>query len=176
MSSMEIRPRFNRDLDLGASEILSRLQSALQDSDGVKGRISDHHIVLVIPEEEQHFWSPQLTIDVEATGNNSAHLRALFGPRPTVWLMFVFFYALLGFISMIVAIIGFSQLNLGLSGAILWLLPVFLGIVVMMYLSARAGQRMGHDQMSRLYRFVEEALQPAATSVPTTSPTSVGPQ
>lgn len=173
MSTVEIRPRFQREVDLSAPEVLRRLDKALQGDEGVSGRISDHHVVLGIPEEEQHFWSPQLSLEVETLDENSALMRGLFGPKPTVWLMFIFFYALLGFICLIVAIIGFSQLNLGLSGAILWLLPVFLGIIVMMYLSARAGQRMGHDQMVHLHHFVENALQPAAARA--TSPTPVKP-
>ena len=173
MSTVEIRPRFQRDVDLSAAEVLQRLRAALEKEESVSGRISDQHVVLGIPEAEQHFWSPQLTLEVEAMNEHRVLMRGLFGPKPTVWLMFVFFYALLGFICLIVAIIGFSQLNLGLSGAILWLLPVFLGIILMMYLSARAGQRMGHDQMVRLHHFVENALQPAAA--PAASATSAGP-
>ncbi len=158
MSNVEIRPRFQRESLLSKEEVLQRFEAALERRDQpVRGLIVDHHVTLKIPAEEQHFWSPQLGLEVEETENGSL-IRGLYGPRPSVWLMFVFFYAFLGFISVIIAIIGFSEWSLGLPGRILWLLPAFAFITVMIYLSARAGQRLGHDEVIRLQKFLDGAL------------------
>ena len=72
--------------------------------------------------------------------------------------MFIFFYAILGFVCLVVMVMGFSQLNLNLSARILWLLPIAFILLIMVYLSAKAGQRKGHDQMEELHHFFEDAL------------------
>ncbi len=159
MSSLEIRPRFRRVVPWEPPRVIDRFRRRLSGGEApVKGLIVDHHITLKIPYESQHFWSPQLDLEVEEHPEG-ALVRGLYGPHPSVWLMFVFFYAALGFIATIVAIIGFSQWNLGLSAGILWLLPVMGFIFLMVWLSARAGQKLGHDQMAELQAFLEQALQ-----------------
>jgi hypothetical protein len=159
MTAIEIRPRFQRIVGMSKAEVLERLQWAVKEPGApVWGLIVDHHVTLTLPPEKRHYWSPQLSLEVEEH-EEGALIRGLFGPSPSIWLMFVFFYSLLGFIAMIVMIMGFSQLNLGLSGGILWLLPALGFIVLMMYLSASAGQRLGSDQMHELQRFFEETVE-----------------
>jgi hypothetical protein len=159
MSHIEIRPRFQRESFLEKEEVLSRLRRALDRRDQpVRGLIVDHHVTLKIPAEEQHFWSPQLSLEVEAREGGSL-IRGLYGPRPSVWLMFVFFYAFLGFVIMVVAVIGFSEWSLGLPGRILWLLPVAGFIMLMVYLTARAGQKLGREEMIRLRDFINQVLE-----------------
>lgn len=158
MTAIEIRPRFRKELAMSAKEALQRIRQALDDPQKkIKGYIADHHVVLKIPHEDQHYWSPQLSLEVEEDGEG-ALIRGLYGPKPSVWLMFIFFYAILGFVSLVVMIMGFSQLNLNLSARILWLLPIALILFIMVYLSAKAGQRKGHDQMEELHHFFEDAI------------------
>ncbi len=159
---MQVRPRFQLKVPYSQEETLARIQQALDNKLlSIRGLIVDHHVTLKIPYEDQHFWSPQLDLEVEDQ-DRGVLIRGLFGPRPSVWLLFVFFYSLLGFIAVIVAVIGFSQMNLGLSAGILWLLPVMFFLVGMVYLSARTGQKLGAEEMLLLDRFLKEALQDSA--------------
>jgi len=160
MSQLEIRPRFQRSSRFSKEEVLARIREQLDGAgQSVCGLVVDQHVTLKVPVEARHFWSPQLSLEIEEVEEGGGSLiRGLYGPAPSVWLMFVFFYALLGFVSMIVAIIGFSEWSLGLPGRILWLLPVAAFIVLMIYLSARAGQKLGHEQMYDLRDFLDEAL------------------
>ncbi len=154
-----IRPRFQMDLPYTPEEVLGRIRSGLAHPEtGVRGLLVDHHVTLKIPAEEEHFWSPQLSLEVEGTEAGS-RVRGLYGPKPSIWLMFVFFYSFLGFVSMIIAIIGFSQLNLGLSAGILWLLPIAGIIFLLMWLSARTGQRLGRDQTRILQEFLYRTME-----------------
>lgn len=155
---MEIRPRFNRVFSSSPEELIDCLSRELKKPDApVKGLIIDRHIILEIPPEEQHYWSPRLSLDVEEHPEG-ALIRGLYGPRPSVWMMFVFFYALLGFISMVILIIGLSQWNLGLPAGILWVLPLAAVIFTLVYYSARTGQKLGHDQMVKLQAFLDKSL------------------
>ncbi|MCR9285751.1 MAG: dolichyl-diphosphooligosaccharide--protein glycosyltransferase subunit STT3 [Bacteroidetes bacterium] len=160
MANFEIRPRFKRSTNLTEPEITELLQKALDEnkSSSVIGYISDHHIFLKIPEKNRHYWSPELHLEVEEKKEKTL-IRALFGPRPSVWFMYIFFYCLLGFISMVILIMGFSQLNLGLSARILWVMPIIIILFLLAFSTAKAGQKLGHDEMHLLYDFVEDALE-----------------
>lgn len=155
---MEIRPRFEESYPIEKEGIIPLFKDQLTTvKEEINGVVWEHHLVLKIPFEQQHFWSPQLTISFEGTVEGLT-VRGLCGPRTTVWMMFIFFYFLLGFIATIVMIMGFAQMNLGLSAGILWLLPVIGVIVLLMYLSAKAGQRLGRKEMETLYTFYHQTM------------------
>ena len=159
MSNFELRPRFRRKTHLSQTEITDRIQKHLdEENSSVVGYISEHHVILKIPAKDRHYWSPELHLEIEAEGNVSI-IKGLFGPRPSVWFMFVFFYTLLGFISMVIMIVGFSRLNLGLSSQILWALPIILVLIGLVYSTAKTGQKLGHDEMYILYYFTEDCLE-----------------
>ncbi|MEZ4994590.1 MAG: hypothetical protein R2824_29480 [Saprospiraceae bacterium] len=160
MEKIEVRPRFHYNTSASPEKVIASLQEALAQEDApVKGLVVDHHIYLRIPVEEQHFWSPQLNLEIEGEENgDGSRINGLFGPRESVWLMFIFFYALLGFAIMIVSIMGFSQWNLGLSARILWALPILLLLLVFAYFTAKAGQKLGHNEMDTLYHFFRNSV------------------
>lgn len=161
MSTVAIRPRFRRDLPWPQEEVLTRLEEALQNREGeIVGFRVDHHFTLRMPPEERHFWSPQLQLEVEEQEEGSL-LRGLFGPSPSVWLLFVFFYGALGFAGTVILVIGLSQWSLDLPAGILLLLPVIGFFIAMVYLTARTGQKLGKDEMVRLQDFLDEALEEA---------------
>ena len=159
MSTIELRPRFERRSDLAAEDVIQRLEQALTTpGSGVHGVVVHGRVYLSIPKEDQHFWSPQLSLEFEKEGEET-QIKALFGPNPNVWLMFIFFYFFLGFLALVVLIIGGSRWNLGLSAGILWFLPILLGLIALAFFSARAGQKLAKDQMWHLYDFMNHALE-----------------
>ncbi|MEM6316646.1 MAG: hypothetical protein AAF960_03195 [Bacteroidota bacterium] len=153
-----IRPRFRFTHPLPPNQIINDITQALQaNATTVKGTVVAPHITLRIPLAERHYWSPQLDLVIEKRDEGSL-VRGLFGPSPSVWFMYVFFYSVLGFVSLMVSIIGFSQLNLGLSAKILWILPIVLVLFLLTYSTARMGQRLGNAEMKLLYKFAQEAI------------------
>lgn len=160
MTAIDIRPRFQQEVPLSAEETLARLRTALKQSDSpIIGFVADHHVTLKIPYEKQHFWSPQLALEVEAQeSGQGALIRGLFGPQPSVWLMFMFMYSVIGVICLFVAITGFSQMSLGIPAPVLWVLPVGAGLAIFLYLSAKTGERLGRDEMHQLKGFLDDTL------------------
>ena len=158
MSVIEIRPRFRELYHLPASETIQKLKTAVEkEGAAIKGLVVDQHILLYLPAKDQHYWSPQLSIDIEEH-QEGALIRGLYGPRPSVWLLFVFLYSVLGAISLFVAITGFSQYSLGLPAPVLWVLPVAAILALFLYLSAKTGERLGKDQMYQLHHFLDDVL------------------
>ncbi|HMQ47039.1 MAG TPA: hypothetical protein PKA00_06330 [Saprospiraceae bacterium] len=164
MSAIEIRPRFRMELPLPPGEIIGQLKQAInQPTAKIVGFIADHHVVLKIPQEQRHYWSPQLSLEVEDNEKGGSLIRGLYGPAPSVWLMFLFFYYVIGAICLFTGIMGFAQVSLGMPAPILWVLPMGAILAVGLFLSAKAGERLGRDQMLELKIFLEEVLESAST-------------
>ncbi len=151
-----IRPRFQVTSPDTTDDIEERISVGL-DADGAPcvGKVYSGYVSLQLPLEEQHYWSPRLTVTLEEFEEGSL-VRGLYGPRPAVWTMFVFFYSLIGFALVIVSIIGMANLSLDKSGAVLWLVPVLIIAFLSLYLVAYFGQQKGHDEMVVLHTFLEE--------------------
>lgn len=153
----DIRPRFRYETDIKSSEITDRIKAALQAKNAsCKGSVHPSYATLYLPIEEQHYWSPQLSLTVEEDEHGTV-IRGLYAPRPAVWTMFVFFYAFIGFATLIISIVGLSNLSLDKSATILWLVPVLGLVFLSIYLVAYFGQRTSIEQMIKLHRFLEES-------------------
>lgn len=157
---MEIRPRWSKDLPVEKATIMAEFSQHLAVAEEVVASTWEHHIVLKIPSKEQHFWSPQMTVSFEDLENGLTRVRGLCGPKPSVWMMFIFFYFILGFIAMVVMIMGFSQMSLGLSHGILWLIPVIAFLILMVFLTAKMGQGLAREEMERLFSFCRNIIVP----------------
>ncbi|MEO1023472.1 MAG: hypothetical protein AAFW89_13085 [Bacteroidota bacterium] len=153
-----IRPRIRFHKEWSCSTITASIQQHLDDPESpCRGTVIPHFATIYPPKEDQHFWSPQLTITLKEERDGTL-IRGLYGPKPSIWTMYVFFYSLIGFISMIVAMIGFSLYSLGNPAPILWLLPILILVFLSLYITAYFGQKLGHKQIIILHRFFEQCL------------------
>jgi len=155
---MEIRPRFSFESDMSLRDFIDSITLAIHKEDApLRARIVHDHIVLYFPVEQQHYWSPQLSLSIEEEGEGIL-VRGLYGPRPAVWTMFVFFYAFIGFALLFLLIFGFSYMSMGKSANILWFVPILLIILLSIYRVARQGQKMGKKEMETIHKFLKSAL------------------
>ncbi len=159
MTTVHIRPRCVRSSPLTPEEVLQHLKENLAKPDApCNGTVSFHHALLRMPDEQAHFWSPRLTVQVEEHEQGSL-LRCLFGPNPSVWTLFIAIYAAVGFGGMVALIWGYSQYTLGMDASVLWLAPIAAGIGLTAWIVAWFGQRLGRDQMIILQRFLENTVE-----------------
>ena len=121
------------------------------------GECLPNYIVLKVPQEDQHYWSPQLSLMLEPMEKGTI-IRGLYGPKPSIWTMFIFAYAVLGVGAMFVGIIGFARLNLNMPAPILWLLLVIAILALLVYLTAQVGQKKGAEQTFRIHHFYEKVV------------------
>ncbi|MBO6516154.1 MAG: hypothetical protein JJ975_06360 [Bacteroidia bacterium] len=155
---LEIRPRFRKLSPEQMDWLLARLQELInEETDQIKGEIVGHHATIRIPEEQRHFWSPQLSLNFEQR-QDGTQIRGLYGPRPDVWLMFMFVYFLLGFAALVLLIVGLSRYNLGLSSYFLWIVPFILGGIVTLWLGGKAGKKIGHSQIYQIHNLIKPNL------------------
>ena len=159
MTSLRIRPRFKHHAVASPEEVKAKLQRALdEDGSPLVGRIMNSYIVLRIPMETRHFWSPQLSISVEEHEEGGSIVRGLYGPHPSIWAFFTYGYGAIGIITLFVLVIGGGNLALGKSGLILWALPVLLIMVLLIWFIAQTGQKIGVEETFRLHQFYENTI------------------
>jgi len=159
MSSFRIRPRFKEQLTLTKESFKEKISKSLEGNEDCVGLISESYCVLKIPNSERHYWSPQLTITIE-NEEEEEHItvRGLYGPKPSVWAVFFMGYAALGVLSLFVGVYGLSQMMLEKPAPILWLIPAFGVIALILYLVAQGGQKIGAEQMFRIHHFYESVM------------------
>lgn len=159
MTRPRMRPRFSIPVQ-GSAEDARRLLSAALAADGCPvrgGRVGDR-FELKLPEEEQHYWSPHLSLVLDDE-DGPVILEGRFGPHPHVWTMFVAIYAHIAFLAIGASMYGISQWMLHETPWALWLVPVAGLLAGIVYLSAFYGQGLGSEHMYALRHFVEDALQ-----------------
>lgn len=158
MTSFRVRPRFKAISTLSAAQIQDAIQDGLEErSSDCVGIMITNHVILKIPTEERHFWSPQLSLNLEET-DEGTEISGLYGPSPNVWTLFTFGYATIGVLSLFVTITGTSQLSLGRYAYELWALPVFAIIAAILYVFSQVGQKLGAEQTFTLHHFFEEVV------------------
>lgn len=155
MSSFKIRPRFKHFYKGNKEELEKRIVESLEkDNQFVHNHLPSHVYIKIHP-DHQHFWSPQLHLTFEQE-DDQVIVRGLYGPNPTVWAIFFFSYVALGILTMFIGMWGLTRWSLGLDSSILWAIPAFAIIALILYISAQAGQKMGAQQMFDIHHFYEE--------------------
>jgi hypothetical protein len=155
-----MRPRFVFQTTCPHAAVLDRLRARLKAPDApCTGATYPNHALLKIHAAEQHFWSPQLSLDFEPLPDGTTRVRGLFGPHPSVWTLFMATYAVLAFAGLGALLYGYATWSLGQGAAALWGAPVALALGGLVYLLALVGQHLGYDQMEMQRRFIEDALE-----------------
>ncbi len=153
----QIRPRFRLTTTEKAAAIADKLRTGLRSENATcMGEAHSSYALLRIPNKDVHYWSPQLHVTFEETEEGTI-VRGLYGPKPTVWTMFVFFYAIVGFAVLILSIVGYSHYKINGSIGLLWLIPVLVLLFFTLYAVAYLGKKKGYAHSEVLHRFFTRA-------------------
>tara|TARA_R110002049_G_scaffold306637_2_gene505496 strand:- start:2526 stop:3038 length:513 start_codon:yes stop_codon:yes gene_type:complete len=157
-NTIQIRPRFKLLSDLSIEEIQGKINDHLVKANTTCfGKINHGFGTIQLPKSEQHYWSPQLVISLEKT-EGGTEIRGLYGPKPSIWTMFVFFYATIAFGFIITLIIGLTNISMEKESLIIWFAPALLLLFFSLYLISYLGQKKGTPQLVILEKFIEGAL------------------
>ncbi len=157
-NSLRVRPRFKIEIPMASEKIVQNLKNTRDKNPSAC--ILDfvaHHITLKIPAARQRYWSPQMQLELEPTATGTL-IRGLIGPKPGIWTMFVFFYSGIGFLTMLGAMYGLSQMMLKMNPWALWSVPVGLMVIISLYLISHIGQQLSKDQIGFLHDFLDSAI------------------
>ncbi|WP_422107567.1 GTP-binding protein [Winogradskyella sp.] len=156
-----LRPRFKFNVSHDNESLLSLFETeGKKQSDFIVTRVDDH-VFIKIPKAQQHFWSPQLHLEIneDYDDKNISIIYGLFGPNPTVWTLFMFLHFMVGCIFLGFAIWAYVNWSLDNTFAIqLFVTLLMIVIWFVLYFSGRLGKRAGMDQMHELHGFMRDTL------------------
>ncbi len=154
-----LRPRFTMEFQHPMESLIEIFQASKKNEDGVVVTQVEHHVFLKIPKDKQHFWSPQLDLEFSSFEDGKTTMRGLFGPKPTVWTMFMFFHFAVASLFIGFGIWAYTNYTLKSD----YHYPISLmGCMIMLwfvlYILGRAGKSAGKEEMLHLYRFMRKTL------------------
>ncbi|MDC8003115.1 GTP-binding protein [Aureisphaera galaxeae] len=154
-----LRPRFKIELEYPKEQALSWFAEAKEHTDAYIVHCVDDHVFIKIPKEKQHFWSPQLDIEIISFEDNHCTLHGLFGPKPSVWTLFMFIHFLVATLFIGMGIWVYTQISLGAPYAVqLTVMALLVLLWFVLYFAGRMGKATGHDEMLELYQFMKGVL------------------
>ncbi|REG87532.1 GTP-binding protein [Winogradskyella sediminis] len=155
-----LRPRFTFEVQTHNEILLKGFedQSDFAENNYIVTRV-DNHIFIKINKKDQHFWSPQLHLEITDNGDNNSIVKGLFGPNPTVWTMFMFFHFVVAALFFGLGVWAYTNFSLGNSYAI----QVFLSLLMIvlwftLYFAGRIGRTKGMPEMRQLHHFMKETV------------------
>ena len=159
MSALQLRPRFRKIIDLAPVQITERLRTYSTDPQRkCYITLSGYHTTLGILPDEQHYWSPQLSLEILEEGQGTL-IKGLYGPHPKVWTMFMFLYTGLGLIGLFGLLYGLVQWSLSMPPIALWIALAALILEITFYFIARSGKQLAHGQMLLLQKELNRILE-----------------
>ena len=154
-----LRPRFKMELNQNNQTVLKTFEGfKASQKDFIITRVNDH-VFIKMPREKQHFWSPELHLEINEIDETTSMLHGLFGPKPTVWTMFMFFHFIVAGLFFAFGIWAYSNWSLK-NDYILQLFVVILMVVLWigLYIGGRLGKATGKEQMHQLNDFMNKIL------------------
>ena len=152
-----LRPRFQLELSRAQENLLKNFEES-ETEPFLVNRL-DEHIFIKFNAKNNHFWSPQLHLEIDTIDNKNCRLNGVFGPNPTLWTFFMFLHFGVATLFIILSIWAYSSaalnkpysLQLGLMGfmVVLWFV---------LYFSGRTGKQKGKPQMQELHQFMMKVL------------------
>lgn len=161
IKSIRNRPRFKIKTRLSKDEFTDRLRRQFQiQNRTLGGYVGQEYAVIRLRKDKKEYWSPQLQIRSEKDEDDAeiTIIRGIFGPRPTVWTLFMFLYILGGTIFFFFGMIWFVQLRLNVDSDLALWAWVGLFIIIATYIAARIGQVIARDHMTVLKDFMEKVV------------------
>jgi hypothetical protein len=153
------RPRFRIELSLAPEVVVERLRKHLEVDSSVSGAVFRRTVLLTVRDEDTHFWSPHLDVQLEDDKDGGTMLTAMFAPHPQIWTSFIAVQALFAFLSLGAAVWLTSVLMLGQDPTVA---SASLGLMLFgggfAYGAAYVGQGLGSEQMYELRAFLDAAL------------------
>ena len=158
-NNIVLRPRFSFDQKNAQSHVLEAFDGAKKSQNTIKINRLDTHVFLKIPKAEQHFWSPQLHLEVLETDPSHCKIKGFFGPNPTVWTLFMFLHFVAAGLFIGFGIWAYSSWSLGTNVTTPLVLMVMMVVLwIALYSSGRIGKKKGQHQMHELHDFMKGVL------------------
>lgn len=154
-----LRPRFQLEVDKKKDEVLEQFESFKNKEYKLVVKRVNNHVFIRFSKENQHFWTPQLDLEVNELNEGSCKIYGLFGPSPTIWLFFMFLHSAVAVAFLGFAIWAYTNWSLDTSYKVPLLLMLLMVVFwFILYAFGRAGRAKGKTEMKELHKFMNTIL------------------
>ncbi len=158
--TFELRYRFQEVFAVAKEEILSKfILLKNQNNHNYLIKIVDHHVWMYLPKVQQYIYTPHLHLQIEEEDAHTTKIRALFGPHPVLWTLFMFLHFLVAIAFIFFGVIAYSNyvlkepvglwVNLMIAMVIFWF---------MLYGFARYLRKIGLSQAQALFEIYKKVV------------------
>jgi len=155
-----LKPRFKETLKASQESVIELLKKSFKaDNCKFDSKFVGHHIVIDVPKEDKHFWSPQLHIEIEKETDATTILKGLFGPKPQVWTFFMFIHFAVAITFFVFLVIAYSKYTLDKDYSFALTMCVLMPVLwVVFYVFGQIGKKKGYTQMLEIHDYMMEGL------------------
>lgn len=155
-----LRPRFKVEFNKDNETLLKAFEaSKTNPSEFIVTRLDDH-VFIKFPKKEQHFWSPQLHLEINEVTNSTCIIHGLFGPNPTVWTLFMFFHFIVAGLFIAFGIWAYTNWSLNISFVIQISLMILMVIIwIALYFAGSIGKTSSKKEMHKLNTFMNNIIE-----------------
>jgi len=156
-----LKPRFKIKRKESTATIIDKFKDEFATGNcAYCSKIVDHHIVVDVPKGEDHFWSPQLHIEVEKDEEDNTVVRGLFGPKPQVWTLFMFIHFAVAVAFVVFLVMAYTRWNLKQDYSFPLIMCIALPVLwIVLYFLGQLGKKKGYQQMIELDNFLMRTLE-----------------
>ncbi len=156
-----LKPRFKIDSSYNIEVLLQKFKAAkLETNNKYLIKMVSHHVVIDLPKHENHFWSPQLHVELEEKDNKETLIKALLGPKPKVWTFFMFLHFLIAIAFVVFFVIFYVKWSLEQDYTFAMAMCLFTPVLSFaLYFSGQLGKKLGYKQMKELHDYLLKIIQ-----------------
>ncbi len=156
-----LKPRFKIEVNESEEDILNKFKDALGNKEyKYRGKIINHHIIIDVSDKEDHFWSPQLHVEIEKDENKKTIVKGVLGPKPQVWTFFMFLHFAVFVAFFVFLVIFYTNWSLNQDFYFAMIMCIIMPIVwVVLYFVGQLGKKFGYNQMVELHEFLMNTVQ-----------------
>jgi len=169
MFSIRVRPRIKLYSNRSIVHVIECFHDTLESKEfQLDGTFLKNHILVKIPEEIHHYWSPELQLEVNENymkdepytdHPEKTMIRGFIGPKSTVWTMFMFFYIAFGLLFVFGIVWGSSQQIIDIEVTGYWY-GVLGGLgLLFTFIASQIGQKMGEEQTNLLLKLIDKSFE-----------------
>lgn len=159
INAILLKPRFKEELKESKADVLKKFEDVFAKKEHkFRTKLVDNHIVIDVSQEENHFWSPQLQVEIVEEDDKTI-LKGLFGPKPQVWTMFMFFHFAVALFFIVFLVMAYTQYNLKQEYQFAAYMCVVMPIIwILFYVFGQLGKKKGYSQMLEMDEFVKGVI------------------
>jgi len=160
MALIELRPRVRFTYAEEARRIFNRIGAQSRRNNPARLQVEQlaDRTILSFPPERSEIWTPQMEVIVRALPGGGSEVKAIIGPRSSIWMVFRIALMAIAALGLIGLIVGFFQWNYRDLPWGFYLAVAGLCSGLFIWFLSEEGKRRSQDEMALLRTFMDNAL------------------